>query len=389
MTEQESPAAAPVKKRKPRLPAIEYIRGIAMMGVIAIHVGSQYLMNQTANVHLIALLEVASRFSVPIFFFISAFGLFYNLDIHEPLDYRAFMKKRFRTVLIPYLVWSAFYLLHDGLFYGVGFPNPLHLISILFFGTAKYQLYFLVILIWFYLLMPLWIAIVRRAGKISLILLFVAQLGFDYWSSFSVAFNTFVYALPDHSLLKPFLMYRLNYWVVHYVFIFVLGGYLAVHIQEFQRFMKENRRAITVFFWASLVWLLAYYYQLIFETGYTPLEAINTAHQLSPAGLFYTLASSVFFFTIFTYQKYPSWLNPILHQLGRHSYFAYLVHPFFITYAATLLQKSGHLMTAPVAIAFYFVILGLSMLAAALCRKLGERLPILNEWTIGVYPRKK
>ena len=131
------------------------------------------------------------------------------------------------------------------------------------------------ILIWFYLLMPLWIAIVRRAGKLSLILLFVAQLGFDYWSSFSVAFNTFVYALPDHSLLKPFLMYRLNYWVVHYVFIFVLGGYLAVHIQEFQRFMKENRRAITVFFWASLVWLLAYYYQLIFETGYTPLEAIN------------------------------------------------------------------------------------------------------------------
>ena len=45
-----------MKKRKPRLPAIEYIRGIAMMGVIAIHVGSQYLMNQTANVHLIALL---------------------------------------------------------------------------------------------------------------------------------------------------------------------------------------------------------------------------------------------------------------------------------------------------------------------------------------------
>ena len=184
-------------------------------------------------------------------------------------------------------------------------------------------------------------------------------------------------------------MYRLNYWVVHYVFIFVLGGYLAVHIKGFQRFMQENRRAITVFFWASLIWLLAYYYQLIVETGYTPLEAINTAHQLSPAGLFYTLTSSVFFFTIFTYQKYPSWLNPVLHQLGRHSYFAYLVHPLFITYAATLLQKSGHLMTAPVAILFYFAILGLSMVAAAICRKLGERLPILNEWTIGVYPRKK
>lgn len=28
------------------------------------------------------------------------------------------------------------------------------------------------------------------------------------------------------------------------------------------------------------------------------------------------------------------------------------------------------------------------MIAAALCRKLGERLSILNEWTIGVYPRR-
>ena len=46
-------------------------------------------------------------------------------------------------------------------------------------------------------------------------------------------------------------------------------------------------------------------------------------------------------------------------------------------------------MTASVAILFYFAILGLSMVAAAICRKLGERLPILNEWTIGVYPRKK
>ena len=31
--------------KKPRLAAIEYIRGISMLGVIGIHVGSQYLDN--------------------------------------------------------------------------------------------------------------------------------------------------------------------------------------------------------------------------------------------------------------------------------------------------------------------------------------------------------
>ena len=41
--------------KKQRLPAIEYIRGISMLGVIGIHVGSQYMMNPSANVHLLEL----------------------------------------------------------------------------------------------------------------------------------------------------------------------------------------------------------------------------------------------------------------------------------------------------------------------------------------------
>ena len=193
--------------KKPRLPAIEYIRGISMLGVIGIHVGSQYLSNTSANMHLIALFEIASRFSVPIFFFISAFGLFYNLDLKERFDYKNFMKRRFRTVLIPYLVWSVFYLLHDGLLYHTGFPSLLSLASLLFFGNAKYQLYFLVILIWFYLLMPLWIYMVRRANWWNLSLLFLLQIAIDYFSSFSTSFNLMVYGM-ENPFLKPFLLDR-------------------------------------------------------------------------------------------------------------------------------------------------------------------------------------
>ena len=223
-----------IKKSKPRLPAIEYIRGISMLGVIAIHVGSQYLMNTSANIHLIALFEVASRFSVPIFFFISAFGLFYNMDPEKPLKYGSFMKRRAKTVIIPYIVWSVLYLAHDGIFYQVGFPGIASLGSLLLFGNAKYQLYFLVILIWFYILLPLWVYMVRRIGLKGLAILLIIQIIFDYWSSFSVSFNTWVYSLTD-PLLRAVFMYRLNYWVMHYVFIFVLGGWLAWHakIQEY------------------------------------------------------------------------------------------------------------------------------------------------------------
>ena len=378
----------PQKKRKPRLAAIEYIRGISMMGVIGIHVGSQYLSNPAANPHLIALFEIFTRFSVPIFFFISAFGLFYNLDIHAPFAARQFYLRRIKTVLIPYLVWSLFYIIHDGLLYGTGLPSPLYFGGLLFFGCAKYQLYFLVILLWFYLLMPLWIPLVRRMSLRGLAALLVFQVLFDYWSSFSVPFNTYVYGLPDDSLLKPFLMYRLNYWVLHYIFIFLLGGYLAVHIEAFKCFMQQKRTAITLLFYVSMASLLGYYYSLL-AAGQTPLDGINTAHQLSPAGIFYTLMTSLFFFTIFTYQRYPAALNPILHLLGKHSYFAYLVHPLFITYLARALEHRGIIMTGGIALAFYAAVLLLSLLAAILCRRLGNALPILNEATIGIYPKTK
>ena len=57
--------------QKQRIPAIEYIRGISMLGVIGIHTGSQYLSNPASNIHLVAMFEIFTRFSVPIFFFIS------------------------------------------------------------------------------------------------------------------------------------------------------------------------------------------------------------------------------------------------------------------------------------------------------------------------------
>lgn len=374
--------------KKPRLPAIEYIRGISMLGVVGIHVGSQYLSNISANIHLIALFEVASRFSVPIFFFISAFGLFYNMDMKKPFIYKNFMARRFRTVLIPYIIWSLFYLLHDGLLYHTGFPSPFSLLSLLFFGNAKYQLYFLVILLWFYLLMPLWIYMVRRATLKLLVVLLIAQIAFDYFSSFNTSFNIMVYGM-ENPYLKPFLLYRLNYWVLHYVFIFVIGGWLAVHIDEFHTFMQNWRQRICIFFWGSLGALLAYYYRLLFVTGYSPEEAINTAHQLCPAGIIYTLAASLFFFTIFTYQHYPPCFNPVLSLLGRHSYFAYLVHPVAITYLGLILQHYGRIMTAPLALLFYCLVVILAVAVAILCRRIGAHWPLLNILTIGVYPKKK
>ena len=116
----------------------------------------------------------------------------------------------------------------------------------LFYGFGSYQLYFMVILLWFYLLMPLWIWFVRRMTPKRLTVLLVLQIAFDYWSSFLLAPSSI-----GNSLLRELVENRLNYWVMHYVFIFVLGGWLAVHYEQFLQLLRRRRGTISLFFFAS------------------------------------------------------------------------------------------------------------------------------------------
>ena len=374
--------------KRGRISAVEAMRGISMMGVIGIHIGAEYLANPSPNIHLVALFDIGTRFAVPIFFFISAFGLFYGQSPSAPFSYREFLVRRGRAVMIPYLVWSLFYLIHDAYAYGVGFPPLVSLPGILFFGNAKYQLYFMVILIWFYLLMPLWRRLLARMTLPLLAGILLVQVAFDYWSSFDTAFNLYVYGLPEGTLLRALLFYRLNYWVVHYVFIFLLGGYIALHWDTFHTWMERHTGRLYALGAASLAALLAWYYKLLLVDGYTPLEGIYTAHQLSPLGILYTIGATLALFAFFTRLGTENLLGRAFQLLGKHSYFIYLAHPIAITYLLMAIHGSGRVVTAPIALTMYAATLLLTLLGAIIVRKIGERIPIVNELTIGLKPKK-
>ena len=375
--------------KKPRLAAIEYIRGISMLGVVGIHIGAAYLGQHTtpdaiANPHIVALLEIFTRFSVPIFFFISAFGLFYNLDLSQPFVYKDFLKRRYKAVVVPYVVWSLFYIVHYCVLWQDPGPlNPITILYDLFFGLANYQLYFMVLLIWFYLMMPMWVWAVKRLDNVKLVWLLVAQIAINYllcfiWNPYTI----------ENPILNRFAIYHLNYWVIHYVFIFLLGGYLAVHMNGFMEFMAKYRSGIVVFFWLTVAAHLGYYYYLLGVRGYTPLEGVATAHQLAPTGIIYTLGASLFFFTIFTLWQLPDFLRPVLSLLGKHSYFMYLAHPLALTYFGFMFDGLGLRLTVPMTVLFYCLAVGATLLLAMLMRRLGEVIPVINKATIGVYPRK-
>lgn len=352
-------------KKKSYLMSIEYMRGIAMAGVVAIHVCSQYLLNPTPNIFLVALMEIVTRFSIPIFFFLSAFGLFYKINLNEPFDYKKFLQRRLKAVLVPYLLWSFFYIFHD--YWGI-FLEPSYIFRLIFFGLAKYQLYFMVILIWFYFFMPVWIKIIKILTPIKFAVIFFLQIAFNYFSSFSADLFFFTQSLPDDSFLKLLLVWRLNWLILHYIFIFLLGGILAVHWQKFFDFMSANKKIITAIFLFTMIILVGWFIFLVRVENYSPIAAINTAHQLSPLGFLYSIAASIFLFMFFEF-VYNGKFKFLLSLFGKNSFFIYLFHPFAITYLMIVVEKFGLIMTAPVTIIFYVLVMLISLAFGEFWRK--------------------
>lgn len=276
---------------------IDNLRGICMLGVIGIHIGSLAL--ATNNFTLYLLLEILSRYSVPSFFFISGYGLACTdkgLLIGSRLNYIDFMKKRLRGAGLPYLSWSLFYMLYFWLILPPGFVswNPLHVAYVLFFGLGCYHLYFMVILLWFYASYPLWRQLLRiiihQSIPFMLVLLFIFQLAFNWWTTHP-GLNTTGWSV----LAKNFFDYRLNYLPLHYLLIFISGGLAACYWEKFIALLRRYSAMVCVIFAASVAWDVQSCYEAVTVKGYTLIDLANTYHQLSPQGLCYTVGSLLFF----------------------------------------------------------------------------------------------
>ncbi len=371
-----------------KLTALESIRGVAMLGVLGIHTGSYVLGTPSPNPHVIALLEILSRFSVPIFFFVSAFGLFLPKPGKKPFSYIRFLLRRGQSVFIPYLVWSTLYMLHYTQVYEDShiWEAP-DVYDMYFFGLSSYHLYFILILLGFYLLMPLWricVPLLSRSMKFSLPLLLCAQIAFNYYSSYQLR----VSYSPD--IIDRLLYFRINYLPFHYAFIFLLGGVCANRIESFIPFLERNRSKIRSAYLFSIAALLSHYYYLLFHSGYSNIDAVNTVHQLSPFGIIYTLTSCLFLFGEFSRGGLFYKFNALFSKCGKHSYFIYLFHPFAMFYLWKFYETAQLPLNDWFALKFYLATLISSFALSFLTEMTGRYLPVISFILLGKrMPGKK
>lgn len=348
---------------------IDNLRGICMLGVIGIHIGSLALAPNNFTLYL--LLEILSRYSVPSFFFISGYGLACTdkgLLSGSRLNYIDFMKKRLRGAGLPYLSWSLFYMLYFWLILPPGFVswNPLHVAYVLFFGLGCYHLYFMVILLWFYASYPLWRQLLRiiihKSIPFMLVLLFIFQLAFNWWTTHP-GLNTAGWSV----IAKNFFDYRLNYLPLHYLLIFISGGLAACYWEKFIALLRRYSAMVCMIFAASMAWDVQSCYEAVTVKGYTLIDLANTYHQLSPHGLCYTVGSLLFFCLALDWlerkaQSEGSLAKPFykaISILSAYSMLIYFVHPLLLDWLSSAYNHFGIIMTVKkVALSYVLLVLG-------------------------------
>lgn len=358
---------------------IDNLRGICMLGVIGIHIGSLALAPNNFTLYLF--LEILSRYSVPSFFFISGYGLACTdkgLLSGSRLNYIDFMKKRLRGAGLPYLSWSLFYMLYFWLILPPGFVswNPLHVAFVLFFGLGCYHLYFMVILLWFYASYPLWRRLLRiiihQSIPFMLVLLFIFQLAFNLWTTHP-GLNTAGWSV----LAKNFFDYRLNYLPLHYLLIFISGGLAACYWQKFITLLRSYSAMVCVIFAASVAWDVQSCYEAVTVKGYTLIDLANTYHQLSPQGLCYTVGSLLFFCLALDWLErkvtergsITTLIYKAINILSAYSMLIYFVHPLLLDWLSSAYNHFGIIMTVKkVALSYVLLVLGSLVLSILLTK---------------------
>lgn len=144
-----------------RLSEVDVARALAAVAVVALHAIGYSLSRDTAGSaaeHLDQALILALRFPRQVFMCISGFALAYAYR-NRPINYRTFIARRAWRTGLPYLAWSAIYLIlipSDGPQSAGGF------ISSMLFGTAFYHLYFVMVSLQWYVIFPFVLPLANR-----------------------------------------------------------------------------------------------------------------------------------------------------------------------------------------------------------------------------------
>jgi probable poly-beta-1,6-N-acetyl-D-glucosamine export protein len=316
----------------PYIYELDPLRAVTAVTVVAVHVlaFTVFLNNTTAGVQVQNGIITSVHFTREAFMFITALALVY-VYFGRPFSTRRFWAKRSIGILLPYCIWSIAYTWVNTSQHSPAAFAKAALFNILT-GNASYQLYYILLTLQLYLVLPLF-------------LLFLKHIKHHPWRALSISFALqvlFMYA--DYRYLQQGTLASSGVWQVvaayqdrfllTYQFYFILGGLAALSLQQARAFVLRYGKWIVGCFVLALAALWVHFLLQVdvshesFGYATSVLQPIMTFYSPTVIALLCWLACC---WAIQTNQQghpkgYRFW-----HILSDASFGIYLVHPFILT----------------------------------------------------------
>jgi probable poly-beta-1,6-N-acetyl-D-glucosamine export protein len=298
-----------MSKTRGHISEIHYIRAIACLLVLLVHVSASYYYEHGEKYNeLTQFINQISRFGTPMFALISGFLLFYQARF-KGFNLNKFVSSRFTKIGIPFLFWSIFYL---GFMYIVQGTNPLaagkqsFLVNFTF-GNSFYHLYFMSIVFQFYLLFPI-------------LQLFRSKISWGVLLGISVFVNLYSLTLFAPGEIEGILGNILSQraFLPSWIFFFIFGGFLAYYWEPLSFFAKKFTGVLGI---SVLLLTVAAVWE--YKTvGSIPSNRATNMINIPIITLFIIgMGESIL---------KRKWLNKFFTSIGTLSMAIYLVHPFVL-----------------------------------------------------------
>ncbi|MGI4788074.1 MAG: acyltransferase [Janthinobacterium lividum] len=337
-----------------RLESLDICRGLAILAVLFIHVSGHFLpVLHPAKSHTppnwawyaLAVPNIDAQWAVPCFLMLSAFvnalGLARNPDVTR------YARRRLQTAVLPYVIWSGVYIAVNSLLSHQVHLSPGHITKLLLTGTAEFHLYFFVLVIELYILLPLLVPLFQRHPP--------------FWA---VALGAVVIQAAVYGLNRYVFLHRFQTTILWDIMPVALGLWLFSQSNRWPEIFRRSR-------WLAILLTLmaAAVYTPLAIAALLPPVHINTA--VYQMGQWAFTAGMSFLILMLGGALVRSRLAPILTYLGAESLAIYVMHPLAII-ALDKLGVNKHI-GADVGLVIYYAACLSLPLAAAWAWKQGKK----------------
>ncbi len=245
------------EQTRPYIYELDLMRPVTAVTVVAVHVlsGTTMLNHTQAGLQVQNGIFTSVSVTRDVFMFITALALAY-VYFGRPFSGKRFWAKRSIGILVPYCIWSIAYTWVNTSQHSPAAFTKLALFNILT-GNASYQLYYILLTLQLYLVLPLF-------------LLFLKHIKHHPWRALGISFALQVLLMyVDYRYLQQGTLASSGVWQVvaayqdrfllTYQFYFILGGLAALYLKQARAFVLSHGKWIVSGFVLALTALWVHF----------------------------------------------------------------------------------------------------------------------------------